>query len=73
MFQDVSFSDEDADIETGTGLHIPGYQPVKPPEQPYEGPSFPPKQPSAERQLTSDIIAEDIRRRDMMQNKATEW
>ena len=71
MFQDESFLDED--LETGTGLHIPGYQPVRAPEQQYEGPVFPPKQPSTERQLTSDIIAEDIRRRDMMQNKATEW
>ena len=73
MFQDESFSDEDAGIETATGLQYPGYQPVEPPAQPYHGPAFPPKQPSGERQLTSDVIAEDIKRRDLLQNKATEW
>lgn len=73
MFQDESFTDEDADVETATGLEFPGYQAVEPTTQPYHGPSFPPKQPSTDRQLTSDLIAEDIKRRDILQNKATEW
>ena len=66
-------SDEDADVETATGLQFPGYQPVETPEVPYNGPVFPPKQPSTERQLTSDLIAEDIKRRDLLQNKAMDW
>lgn len=72
-FQDDTLEDEDADVESATGMELPGYQPEEIPEEQYNGPAFPPKLPSTDRQLTSDLIAEDIRRRDILQNKATEW
>lgn len=71
--EDDTFVDEDADVESAIGLELPGYQPEELPEEQYNGPAFPPKLPSDDRQLTSDLIAEDIRRRDILQNKATEW
>ena len=64
--------DED-DVETAIGMELPGYQPVESPEVQYNGPVFPPKQPSIDRQLTSELIAEDIRRKDMLQNQANDW
>ncbi|XP_053401553.1 protein TALPID3-like isoform X2 [Mercenaria mercenaria] len=70
---DDTIVDEDADVESAIGLELPGYQPEEVPEEQHNGPAFPPKLPSADRQLTSDLIAEDIRRRDILQNKATEW
>lgn len=71
--EDDTLVEEDADVETATGLELPGYQPEEVPAQQYDGPTFPPKMPSADRQFTADLIAEDIRRRDLLQNKATEW
>ncbi|XP_052767112.1 protein TALPID3-like isoform X2 [Mya arenaria] len=71
--EDDTFEDEEDDVETAPGLQLPGYQPEEEPDVPYNGPAFPPKLPSNERQLTSDLIADDIRRRDLLQNQANEW
>ncbi|XP_052275900.1 TALPID3 protein-like isoform X2 [Dreissena polymorpha] len=67
------YDDDNDDNEDGTGLEYPGYKREEVEEVQYNGPVFPPKMPSSERQLTSDLIAEDIRRRDLLQNKANEW
>ncbi|KAL4237536.1 hypothetical protein ACF0H5_002250 [Mactra antiquata] len=73
MYHEDDTLNEEEDVETGTGLELPGYQPEELPEEPNYGPAFPPKLPSNDRQLSSDLIAADIKRRDLLQNKATEW
>lgn len=65
--------EEDADVETATGLELPGYQPAQGPEEVYRGPKFPPQVVSGDRQITADLIAENIRQRDLLQNSCMEW
>jgi len=62
-------------VETAPGLELPGYQMEELPASRVDhgGAVFPPRQPDPSRQLTSDRIAADIRRRDLLQNEANEW
>ncbi|KAK3597345.1 hypothetical protein CHS0354_034588 [Potamilus streckersoni] len=71
--EETYVEEEDADVESATGIELPGYQAPEPPLQQQRKPEFPPRPFSGDRQMTSDIIAEDIRRRDALQNKAVEW
>ncbi|KAL3874047.1 hypothetical protein ACJMK2_037111, partial [Sinanodonta woodiana] len=68
--EETFVEEEDADVESATGIELPGYQAPEHPPQEHHNLEFP---PSGDRQMTSDIIAEDIRRRDALQNKAVEW
>jgi len=71
---DTIVDEEDADVESATGLELPGYQPQESPEIPSHRPKFPPEfQTDRERQITADLIADDIRRRDAMQNNCMDW
>ncbi|RUS83052.1 hypothetical protein EGW08_009191 [Elysia chlorotica] len=83
---DYSTTDGDPDLEQcGQGLQFPGYEAR--PQAEYSGPSFPPQQagagggdwmaggsqaPSRQTQL-SDVIAEDLRRRDLLERNAVYW
>ncbi|KAJ8308317.1 hypothetical protein KUTeg_013191 [Tegillarca granosa] len=64
-------SDEDISPESAPGLALPGYQPPSPPPTVEVVSDFPPK--NIPPVLASDVIAEDIRRRDALQNRAVEW
>ncbi|XP_046576486.1 LOW QUALITY PROTEIN: TALPID3 protein-like [Haliotis rubra] len=74
--EDEEEEEEDFD-QSGVGIALPGHQPPPEPE-PY-GPEFPPpvarlpQSMKLESQITSDMLAEDLRQRDLMQNKAVQW
>ena len=66
--------DDDFDPESAPGMELPGYRPPTPPEHREPGPSFPPKIPGHDRVMAaSDVIAEGIRRKELLHNKAVEW
>lgn len=48
---------------------LPGYRPYV---GQYNGPAYPPKIPSLP-EPSSDVIAEDLRRRNTMQSQARDW
>ncbi|XP_069118021.1 TALPID3 protein-like [Argopecten irradians] len=65
---------EDLSPETAPGLALPGYSAPSPPPTPVEIPAFPPMVSGADKLAqASDLIAADIRRRDLLENKASEW
>ncbi|XP_033735935.1 TALPID3 protein-like isoform X3 [Pecten maximus] len=65
---------EDLSPETAPGLTLPGYCAPSPPPTPVEIPAFPPMVSGADKLAqASDLIAADIRRRDLLENKASEW
>ncbi|XP_005110510.2 TALPID3 protein, partial [Aplysia californica] len=80
---DKTITEEDSDLDqTGEGIQLPGYEPRV---AEYSGPSFPPKtgksgpdwmaggeqmQPP---QQISDVMAEDLRRKDVLENNAVYW
>ncbi|KAL5009175.1 hypothetical protein ScPMuIL_014756 [Solemya velum] len=66
------YSDDDAGPEEAVGLSLPGHQLPELPQQ-YNGPVFPPAFPVERPVIMSDTIADDLRRTDMLQNKAAEW
>lgn len=85
-YSDDTFTEGDPDLEqSGQGLVFPGYEPR--PQAEYSGPSFPPQQAKAgggdgmaggiqaapcQSQL-SDVMAEDLRRRDELERNAVYW
>lgn len=76
-------TEESSDLEqAGEGIRLPGYEPKN---AEYSGPAFPPSvkrtdadwaaagregQPGG---LVSDVMAEDLRRRDVLENNAVMW
>nr|XP_006817963.1 PREDICTED: TALPID3 protein-like [Saccoglossus kowalevskii] len=64
--------EEKDDMIDGTGISLPGYD-----ESPsvYHGPPFPPQQPAPQVVAvpSSDVLAEEIGRRDLFENRAIEW
>ncbi|OWF51359.1 Protein TALPID3 [Mizuhopecten yessoensis] len=65
---------EDLSPETAPGLALPGYCAPSPPPEPVEIPAFPPMVSGAEKLAqASDLIAADIKSRDLLENKAAEW
>ena len=60
----------DKDDEYGEGISLPGYSA---PSQQYHGPSFPPKMQPIKSPPSSDVLATDLHRRDIVENKAVEW
>ncbi|KAK3702737.1 hypothetical protein RRG08_042722 [Elysia crispata] len=83
---DDTVTEGDPDLEqSGQGLQFPGYEPR--PQAEYSGPSFPPQKaaagggdwmaggsqaPPRQSQL-SDVMAEDLRRRDLLERNAVYW
>ncbi|CAG5116718.1 unnamed protein product, partial [Candidula unifasciata] len=74
-------TEENSELEqSGEGIRLPGYEPKT---APYSGPSFPPqiRNPGwadgagevVAAQQMSDVMAEDLRRRDMLENNAVIW
>ena len=62
---------EEEGEEDGTGIALPGYRP-KPGQ--YHGPRFPPQAPPlVPGDTASDVLAADLRHRDVLQNKAVDW
>jgi hypothetical protein len=70
-----SESEEDETITEDTdsaAIDLPGFKAL--PTAVYHGPEFPPQAPRmAQAPPTSDVLANDIRRRDVLQNKALDW
>lgn len=57
--------------EDGTGIALPGF---KPHPSRYHGPQFPPQAPPlVPEETSSDVLAADLRQRDVLQNKAVDW
>ena len=53
-------------------ISLPGHQ--EPRHEAYHGPQYPPQAPPlVPVTQSSDVLAADIKRRDILQNQATEW
>ncbi|CAH1792170.1 unnamed protein product [Owenia fusiformis] len=75
MNDEDSFDNENFEGEDETpGITLPGY---RVPQGQYNGPEFPPRvHPPPPREVcmpSSDILAADLKRRDMLENKAVDW
>lgn len=83
MNRNIEDGDEESsgDEQTGEGIQFPGYEP-KVPE--YSGPSFPPQLSRPDPMvggetvatvapLVSDVMAEDLRSRDILEHNAITW
>ncbi|XP_070577910.1 protein TALPID3-like isoform X1 [Ptychodera flava] len=64
--------EQEKDLVDGTGISLPGYS-ERPSE--YNGPPFPPQQPPPQVVAfpSSDVLADDIRRRDLLEDRAVHW
>ncbi|XP_077992540.1 protein TALPID3-like [Glandiceps talaboti] len=65
--------EEENELIDGTGISLPGYRERQPTE--YHGPAFPPKQPAPQVVAvpSSDVLASEIGRRDLLENSAIRW
>lgn len=57
--------------EGGEVISLPGH--ISPPPSSYHGPQFPVRIPTMQPSPTSDVLAADIRRADILQRQAVDW